>query len=407
MQEFDVVVIGAGAAGCFSAIQAAAANPGARIVILEKSNKALAKVKISGGGRCNVTNAESDPEELSKNYPRGRRFLKKAFFEFSSSHMTEWLKKRGIDLRLYPDGCLFPVTNDSQTIIDCFLRELKAANIDIRLSEKVDEISATDDRWKIVSSSGEYMAHSVLVTAGGQPKATGFGFLEGLGLKIVEPLPSLFTFNMPNENIRELMGIVTENAFVRIAGEKWSSSGPLLITHWGMSGPAVLKCSAFGARILAGKNYETDVIVNWTGELKQDVIRAELSEYAGSAKKMVNTPLFGLKGRLWTFILQRCGLPEEKTWAELGTKQLGRLTETLHGDVYRMKGKTTFKEEFVTAGGIDLSEIDAATMEAKRFPGLFFAGEVMDIDGITGGYNFQAAWTTSRVAGKSVLLRKR
>jgi len=406
MQELDVVVIGGGAAGCFAAIQAGSHFPGARIVIFEKGIKPLAKVKISGGGRCNVTNELSDPSELSRNYPRGERFLKKAFYTFSSSDMKAWLLEKGIRLKLYPEGCLFPETNDSQTIIECFLGELKRLNIPLQTESRVDRILRKDDKWLLETNRGELLARSVIITTGGQPKISGFGLLQGIDLKITEPLPSLFTFNMPDEPVKELMGIVVENASVKIAGEKWSAEGPLLITHWGMSGPAVLKCSAFGARILAEKEYRSDILVNWTGDKKPDEIRKAFGEFTGSAKKMNNTAMFSIKSRLWTYLLTKAGLDEDKRWSEAGPKQLNRFAEILYSDCYRMHGKTTFKEEFVTAGGIDLNEIDVKTMEAKNYPGLFFAGEVMDIDGITGGYNFQAAWTTAFIAGKSVLLNR-
>jgi predicted Rossmann fold flavoprotein len=405
-EAVDVVVIGGGAAGCFAAIQAGTHFPDARIVILERGIKPLAKVKISGGGRCNVTNTVSDPVELSANYPRGERFLRKAFYAFSSSHMIQWLGDRGIELREYPDGCLFPVTNDSQTIIDCFLSELKKLRIPLRLESRVDAIQQTDNGWEVTTPSGSITCKSVVLTVGGQPKISGFQLLKSVDLKIIPPIPSLFTFNMPNEPIRELMGVVTENASVRIIGEKWSTSGPLLITHWGMSGPAVLKCSAFGARILEEKGYKSGISVNWTGFLKQDEVRVALVEWKSSNKKLLNTPLFQIKSRLWTYLLGKCELHEDLRWSELGSRQENKLIEVLINDVYQMEGKTTFKEEFVTAGGIDLAEIDVKTMQSKRYRGLFFAGEVMDIDGVTGGFNFQAAWTTATIAGKSVLLNQ-
>jgi len=404
--EWDVIIIGGGAAGCFAAIQAGTHFPGARILILEKGIKPLAKVRISGGGRCNVTNELSDPSELSRNYPRGERFLKKAFYEFSSKDMVSWLLSKNIRLRTYPDGCLFPESNDSQTIIDCFLNELNRLHIPLQLESRVDRILQQEEGWKLDTNKGELFCKSVILTTGGQPKISGFQLLEGLDLAIIPPLPSLFTFNMPEEPVKELMGIVVENAIVKVAGEKWVSAGPLLITHWGMSGPAVLKCSAFGARILADKEYRSEISVNWTGGEKPEKIRAAFASFAGSSKKMSNTPLFAIKTRLWTYLLGKAGIPEDKIWSEAGPKQLNRLTEVLFSDSYRMQGKTTFKEEFVTAGGIDLNEIDVRTMQSKKYPGLFFAGEVMDIDGITGGYNFQAAWTTAFIAGKSVLLNK-
>ncbi len=406
-EKVDVVVIGAGAAGCFAALQAGIHFPGSTILIVERGQKPLAKVKISGGGRCNVTNTCTDPSALSKNYPRGERFLKKAFYEFSSSDMVVWLDSKGVLLREYPDGCLFPETNDSQTIIDCFTNELKRLKIPIRLESRVDSICQHERGWIIQTATGEIETTSVIVTTGGQPKISGFQLLETLQLSVIPPLPSLFTFNMPNESIRELMGIVAEQASVRIAGEKWSTDGPLLITHWGMSGPAILKCSAYGARILAEKNYNSVILVNWTGSLKPDEVKEVVQAQTHSNKKLVNTPLFQLKSRLWDYLLVKCELNENLRWSELGPKQTNKLVEVLVNDNYQMEGKTTFKEEFVTAGGIDLAEINVKTMQSKNYTGLFFAGEVMDIDGVTGGFNFQAAWTTAFIAGKSVLLNER
>lgn len=406
MVKADLIVVGAGAAGCFGAIKAAEHFPDAKIIVLEKSTKVLSKVKISGGGRCNVTNVITKPDELSKNYPRGERFLKKAFYEFSSSDMKDWLASKGVKLRLYPDGCYFPESNDSQTIIDCFLKLLDDFNVPIHSQQKVTNIEQKNgNEWLVVTDTETYSAKAVLFTVGGQPKISGFEALKSLNLKIVDPLPSLFTFNMPNEAIKALMGIVTEQASVKIAGEKWSSSGPLLITHWGMSGPAILKCSAFGARILAEKGYNATILVNWSGDLKAEACLKVIQDQSSSNKLVVNAPLFGLKSRLWEYLLQKIGFSDQLRWSDLGPKQSNRLAELLVNDAYKMEGKTTFKEEFVTAGGVDLNEIDVKTMQAKNYPGIFFAGEAMDIDGITGGFNFQAAWTTSSIAGKNCLIQ--
>ena len=403
MEKADVIVIGAGAAGCFGAIQTAIHFPNANIVVLERGKEPLAKVRISGGGRCNVTNVLSDPSELSKAYPRGERFLKKAFYQFSSNNMKDWLAERNIPLTLYPDGCYFPTSNSSETIIACFLSEMKQLGIRLLTENRVETVEHVADGWCVKTQKGEWRTKSVLYTIGGQPKISGFNNLQGIDLKLIEPLPSLFTFNMPNEPIRDLMGIVIENAAVKIQGEKWNATGPLLITHWGMSGPAVLKCSAYGARILAEKNYKATILVNWTGDLKLDEVSTTLLEWKTSNKFVANIPLFAIKTRLWEFILEKSGISKQQRWSEIGPKQINKLAESLVNDTYTMSGKTTFKEEFVTAGGIDLNEINVQTMEAKRFTGLFFAGEAMDIDGITGGFNFQAAWTTAFIAGKSIL----
>lgn len=404
MKEIDVLVVGAGAAGCFSAIQAKFHHPDASVVVLEKSNKALSKVRISGGGRCNVTNVVSDPNDLSLHYPRGQRFLKKAFHQFSSNDMKAWLESKNVKLRLYPDGCYFPESNTSETIISLFLNELQKANTEILFQQGVVSIEPFEGKFKVTSDKGTWIAKNVICTTGGHPKISGLDYLQKLDLKLVEPVPSLFTFNLPDNAIVDLMGIVKEEAAVRLAGEKWSGDGPLLVTHWGLSGPAILKCSAFGARILAEKGYEHEFVVNWTGGLKPADVLETLMRQFDSQKQIGNTPQFGIKSRLWNYLLEKASIPVEATWLSLSTKAMNRLTEVLVNSSFKMKGKTTFKEEFVTAGGVDLSEIDVQTMQAKRFSGLFFAGEVLDIDGITGGFNFQAAWTTAFIAGKSVNL---
>lgn len=402
MKQVDVLVVGAGAAGCFSAIQAAHHYPNLSIVILEKSKQALAKVKISGGGRCNVTNELSDPSELSRKYPRGERFLKKAFYQFTSSDMKQWLAERGIPLKLYPDGCYFPVSNDSQTIIDCFLSELKRNKVDLLLNHGVRSIVQHENGFLVETDSEKWLAKKVILTTGGHPKQSTFSYLSELPLQFVEPVPSLFTFNLPNHSIRELMGIVTQNASVRIAGSKWNQEGPLLITHWGLSGPAVLFASAFGARELAQANYEKDFHVNWVEGRSVNETVESLQALRSSKKQLQNTPLFELKSRLWNALVEKAGLDISRTWDQLSDKQINRLAEELAVSHFHLSGKTTFKEEFVTAGGIDLSTIDVQTMQSKIVPGLFFAGEVMDIDGVTGGFNFQAAWTTAYIAGKHV-----
>lgn len=402
MFRSDVLIIGAGAAGCFAAIQAARTYPHLSIAILEKSKQPLSKVKISGGGRCNVTNVLSDPSELSKKYPRGERFLKKAFYQFSSKDMVAWLRERDVPLRLYPDGCYFPESNDSQTIIDCFLSELKRCGVTIHLQKGVQEIRQTEHGFSAQTSQGNWETKRVIVTTGGHPKITGFDYLKSLEISLVDPVPSLFTFNLPQHPIRELMGIVQQDAQVRLAGGKWNLSGPLLITHWGLSGPAILVTSAFGARELAGVQYEKDFHVNWTGGLSVNETVEVLREMKSSKKLVRNAPHFGMKSRLWEFLVTKAGIDAERTWEQCSDKQLLRLAEELAVGQFHVSGKTTFKEEFVTAGGVDLAHIDVQTMQHKRVPGLFFAGEVLDIDGITGGFNFQAAWTTGFIAGKHV-----
>ncbi len=403
MKSVDLVVIGGGAAGCFAAMQAKKSYPNAKIVILERGKTPLAKVKISGGGRCNVTNVLSEPAELSKNYPRGERFLKKAFHQFSSQEMVHWLKEKGVALKLYSDGCYFPQSNESQTIIDLFLNQLARDKTELLCNGRVDDLSFENGSWITKTDTNIYKSKAVIVAAGGQAKISGFDWLKKLDLKIVPPVPSLFTFNMPNEDIKLLMGIVKENALAKIVGEKWQGDGPLLITHWGMSGPAVLKTSAFGARILEEKKYESKISINWTAETNFQLVEKEIQQLKASKKLLSNTQLFDIKSRLWDYLLLRAGIPTLFKGNDLTQKHCNKLQEVLVNDLYEMVGKTTFKEEFVTAGGIDLTEINPNTMEAKRFPGLFFGGEVLDIDGITGGFNFQSAWTTGFIAGSNCL----
>ena len=398
-----IIVIGGGAAGFFAAISAKEHNPEAEVSILEKTSKFLGKVKISGGGRCNVTNATFNSRILSESYPRGEKFLRKAFDVFNASSMVEWLESRGVALKTYHDNCIFPLSNDSQTIIDCFLSEARRLHINLHLSQSVDEIKPTAKGFRIHCRDTEYDADRVIVTTGGQPKMSGLLWLEDVGHQIIPPVPSLFTFNMPQEPIRDLMGIVVEKARVRIEGQKLIGQGPLLVTHWGMSGPAILQLSAWGARILAEKEYQCAILVNWLDDTKEEELRNQINltikEHGG--KMVVNLNPFAMPNRLWAFLLDKNDIKPSLRWNDLGGKALNKLINTLINDRYVVEGKTTFKEEFVTAGGVDLQDISVQTMESKKCPGLYFAGEIMDIDGITGGFNFQSAWTTGFIAGKS------
>lgn len=403
----SIAVIGGGAAGFFAALSAKSANPNCNVFILERSAKVLSKVKISGGGRCNVTNATFEIDALSKNYPRGERFLRKAFAQFNAQSTVEWFESRGVRMKTYPDNCIFPQSNTSQSIIDCFLTEATDQNIDIIYQFHVQAIRKDNEVFTITSITGaEMKADAVIVTVGGQPKRSGISWVENLGHTSVDPVPSLFTFNMPNESIRELMGNVVEKCTVKIEGTKLMGQGPLLVTHWGMSGPAILQLSAWGARVLEGLNYQFFVLVNWLNETSEESLRRMLAATMTQhgAKKMSNLNPFPVTNRLWEFLVQRAEINPENRWNELGKKSLNKLVNTMLNDRYAVSGKTTFKEEFVTAGGILLSEIEVKSMESKVISGLYFAGEVMDIDGITGGFNFQAAWTTGFIAGKNAAL---
>ncbi len=398
-----VAVIGGGAAGFFAAIQAKENHPSSYVTIFEKSQKLLAKVKVSGGGRCNVTNGTDSIAELAKGYPRGEKQLKKAFSQFNTKDTWRWFEKRGVKLYTQDDNRVFPKSNDSQTIIDCLINETKRLGIQIRTGIGVSRIERTEDHIRLHFSENEYQElDKVVVATGGSPKRSGFEWLEKLGHEIVEPVPSLFTFNMPNESITELMGVVAENALVSIQGTKLKAQGPLLITHWGMSGPAILKLSAFGARILSEMSYQFKVQANWIGEPNYEKASELLKESlkANPNKQISNVKPFALPDRLWQFLLQRSEIPEDKKSSELSKKQLNKMVNTLTNDEFSVSGKTTFKEEFVTCGGVSLSSVNFNTMESRVVPNLYFAGEVLDIDGITGGYNFQAAWTTAFIAGK-------
>lgn len=401
-----IAVIGGGAAGFFAAISCRNHFPNAQVTILEKSSKVLSKVKISGGGRCNVTNACFDNKKLSLHYPRGENQLRKAFEQFNTAETMEWFEARGVKMKVYPDNCVFPLVNDSQAIIDCFLNESKRLKIEIRYNQRIQQILKSENKFLIQTDENKLEFDRVIVTIGGQPKSSGFNWMEKLGHQIIEPVPSLFTFNMPKNSICELMGNVVENATVKVEGTKLVGQGPLLITHWGMSGPAILKLSAWGARILNEKSYNFAILVNWLNELKEDDLRNQLKftmlEQGG--KMVTNLNPFPITNRLWVFLLQKSDISLEMRWKDLGKKNINKLVNTLLNDRYEVSGKTTFKEEFVTAGGISLQEIDFKTMESRVIKGLFFAGEVLDIDGITGGFNFQAAWTTGFIAGKNVCI---
>ncbi len=398
-----VLVLGGGAAGFFAALSCKSHHPDAHVIIIEKSGKVLSKVKISGGGRCNVTNAEQDVKVLASRFPRGERELRKLFGTFNTRHVMDWFEARNVPLKTYPDGCVFPLSNDSQTIVDCFSNEAKRAGIQVLLNHDLKKAEALNPGIRISFEARESMdCDKMIVATGGHPKLKSFAWLLDLGHKIEDPVPSLFTFNMPSEAVRELMGVVVNPALARIQGTRIQAEGPLLITHWGMSGPAILKLSAWGARILNGMNYKFKIQVSWVNDWNEDIVRSKLESAAPEmgGRMLKNLNPFALPARLWVFLLNRCGINPESGWDQMGSKMKNRLINTLVNDLYEVSGKTTFREEFVTCGGVSLSSIHMATLESKVCPGMYFAGEVMDIDGITGGFNFQSAWTTGYIAGK-------
>jgi predicted Rossmann fold flavoprotein len=399
--EYDLIVVGGGAAGFFGAINAAQANPELRILIVEKTSKLLSKVKVSGGGRCNVTHQCFSPAELSQHYPRGQRQLKNLFHQFQASDTIAWFEAQGVKLKTEEDGRMFPVTDNSQTIIECFLLAAKTLGIKIETNTEVEKIEKKDSIFLVYTKS-VLVAKKILIATGGYNKLEGYRWLTELGHEIVNPIPSLFTFNDPAKEFTPLMGVAVPNGEVKIAGTKFSQKGAVLITHWGLSGPAVIKLSSWAAVHLYQLHYAFTALVNWTG-LHENEVRTSLMKVKQENKKIVfNAAQFELPKRLWEFLCAKAGIEERKIWSELSNKQINRLVELLYACPFNIKGKTTFKEEFVTCGGVALDEIDLQTMESKKVQGLFFAGEVLDVDGETGGFNFQSAWTTAWTAAKRI-----
>lgn len=400
-----IAVIGGGAAGFFAAIHAS--GPGREVTIYEKSPKLLAKVKVSGGGRCNVTHKPLEISKLVKNYPRGEKFLKKVFPFFKSEHTIEWFENRGLKLKVEPDGRMFPITDSSQSVIDVLLKESQKLGIEIHKSCAVKAIALSATEGFVLNTDrGQIAVDKLIVATGGHPKVSGYSFLKSFNHTVLEPIPSLFTFNTPNESIRELMGLSVPDGLVRIEGTKLSYRGPILITHWGLSGPAVLKLSAFGAKWLKDQNYRAKTIINWKQGMGEQDYLDQIKSYqlAHPNRKVFRHPLFGIPSRLWEHFAIRSDISSTDLYAILSKKQINKLVQNLFCYILNIEGKTTFKEEFVSAGGISLDEINPKTMESKLHSNLYFAGEVLDIDGITGGFNFQAAWSTGYLAGKASLI---
>ena len=414
MVKKRLIVIGGGAAGFFCAVNAARLNQDLEVIILEKSNKLLSKVKVSGGGRCNVTHACYSISDMIKKYPRGASFLKKAFHHFFTNDTVAWFNERGVALKTEADGRMFPVTNSSQTIIDCLMKEANEYGVEIRMNKEVKQLAISNEQmaigkfqWLLICKDDEQIkADYVCIASGGYPKILQYDWLKKSGHHIEEPVPSLFTFNMPGNKITALMGVSVENAVVKIVGAKLSESGPLLITHWGMSGPAILKLSAWGARELAVSSYEFTIQVNWLPDYNENSLREKMQKirFELATQKIVNRNPFTLPGRLWEYFLIQSGIDVNLRWADLPAREQNKLIKNLCVQEHTVKGKTTFKEEFVTAGGIELNEIDFNTMQSKKHAGLFFAGEIINVDGITGGYNFQNAWTTGWIAARTISL---
>lgn len=400
-----LIVIGGGAAGFFCAVNAARMNSSLKVIILEKTNKLLSKVKISGGGRCNVTHACFDIDEMSTKYPRGGRFVRKAFHQFFTTDTIDWFKERAISLKTETDGRMFPVTDSSQTIIDCLLREVNKFSVDMLMNAEVKTLEKKDNIFQLeLSDQRRLTADFVCIASGGYPKSSMFDWLKNLGHSIEQPAPSLFTFNIPHHPVTQLMGVSVNAAKVKIIGTKLEETGPVLITHWGLSGPVILKLSARGTRELSDRKYDFRISINWLPDEDEQTLSMEFQRfrYDLASQKLINKNPLGIPHRLWEFLLDLSMVSKEKRWADLTTKEQNRLVRNLCNCEFEIKGKTIFKEEFVTAGGIKLTEIDPNTMMSKKIPNLFFAGEVMDVDGVTGGFNFQHAWTSGYIAAKSI-----
>lgn len=407
MNKKRLVVIGGGAAGFFCAVNAARLNPMLEVIIIEKSSKLLSKVSVSGGGRCNLTHACFNIADMIKKYPRGASFLKKAFHHFFTTDTINWFTERGVELKTEKDGRMFPVSNLSQTIIDCLMTEVKKYGVGIMMNSVVTGVIRIEEEglWLMQFANGnDIKADFVCIASGGFPKSVQFDWLKKSGHSIADPLPSLFTFNMPGNAITTLMGISVEKVQVKIIGSKLSEEGPLLITHWGMSGPAILKLSAWGARELAAKNWQFGIIVNWLPAYNEQSLKDRFQQvrFEIAAQKISNRNPFAIPSRLWEYFLQQSGINENIRWADLPAKEQNKLIKNICAQEFAVNGKTTFKEEFVTCGGILLDEVDYNTMQSKIAPNLFFAGEVLNVDGVTGGFNFQNAWTTGWIAARAI-----
>ena len=438
-----IAIIGAGAAGCFCAVELKRRMPSASVEVFEAGAKALAKVAITGGGRCNLTNSFEGISSLSAAYPRGDKLMKRLFRTFDQKSAWQWFENEGVKLVLQEDHCVFPASQDAMEIVNTLLARMRQAGVTLHTKRKVtgifprpdggytlsvSELSKVQSLRRVQLPRGSVpepvegpilqksqrldkhncLADIVVVTTGGSPKLSGLGMLDGLDLEIVPPVPSLFTFNLPGSPVRELMGTVVENASASLVGTKFKASGPLLITHWGMSGPAILKLSSYAARYLAENEYSATLSVNWFGDAGEQDVRDRITTLSKDSpqKQILNTHPSELPSRLWNYLISKCGIREDARWAELGSKGMNRLVNTLINDEYQIRGKSRFKEEFVTCGGVALSNINLSTLESKTHPGLYFAGEVLDVDAITGGFNLQAAWSMGYTVARSITLHQ-
>lgn len=404
-ESYDFAVVGGGAAGFFGAIAFAESSPGSRVVILEKTSSVLGKVKISGGGRCNVTHACFDPKAFTKHYPRGEKTLIGPMHRWSATDTIAWFSGQGVSLKTESDGRMFPVTDDSGTIIECLTRRATDLGIEVSFRCDIESIERDDSGWTLTpKEGGSLRSTAVLVASGGVRNGVGIRLAESVGHSVIPAAPSLFTFKITDKRLADLSGVSVANVTTRIPGTSLKAAGPCLITHWGLSGPAILKLSAWGARELSDRQYQFEVVVNWTGEDRWESVSSQLVQAREEApKKRVRSGLreFPIPARLWTRLVESVGISEETTWSNLSRNHRQALARNLAESTFRVSGKSMNKDEFVTAGGVSLKEVNFSTLESKLASGLYFAGEVLDIDGITGGFNFQAAWTTGRIAGES------
>lgn len=435
-----VAVIGGGAAGCFAAVNMKEMNPDLDVTVYEAGPELLAKVAVTGGGRCNLTNSFAEVRSIESVYPRGFRLMKRLLREFSNTDVCDWFEGRGVRLVTQSDQCVFPKSQQSSEIIETLVSGMKSAGVNVTVSHRLTSVLDTDgdkpERYKLSFDTGsgsekhqtEIYADIVLITTGGSPKKSGLSMLDGLGLAIIDPVPSLFSFNIGapealteirkgsgvqvalvgtrkrDAELSALMGIVTENVVTGLAGTKFRAEGPLLITDWGMSGPAVLKLSSYAAKYLAEQNYSAELMVNWAGKITVPELESVLGRISSSASRKMSAnvgPDF-LNNRLWTYLLHRAGIPADRRWAEIGSKGLNRIISTLTSDIYPVVGRNKFKGEFVTCGGVSLADIDPKTLESRQHHGLYFAGEVTDVDAVTGGFNLQAAWTMGWVTARAI-----
>ena len=401
MKTFDVLIVGGGAAGFFAAVNMAEQNPNLKIAILERGKEGLQKVKISGGGRCNVTHAEFIPSELVLNYPRGEKELLGPFHHFMTGDTMAWFEDRGVPLKIEHDGRMFPMSNSSQTIIDCFLGEAKKHRVEVLYGHSLQSVSKESQRWKLLTSKGALTTEKVVMATGSNPKI--WSILESLGHTLVAPVPSLFTFDITDERIKDIPGVVVKDVDVKVVNTNLWSEGPLLITHVGMSAPAILKLSAFGALILAGLDHNFEIEINFIKKTLEATL-ADLRELKHSLAKntVIKFAQFDIAKRLWRKLALASNITDETRWADLTKTQTDTLAQQLTQAVFKVTGKSTFKEEFVTAGGIDLKDVNFKTFESKICDNLYFAGEILNIDAVTGGFNFQNAWSSAFIVAKHI-----